>query len=105
MIVSGGVNLYPARVDEALVGHLEFATVPPSHYSDVELGQVMGAAIIPADKASSDDLIESVITHCRETIGSQLTPRHVFIVDELPRTEAGKLYRHRLTKQFSNRPR
>ena len=99
------MNLYPARVDEALVGHLGVRDGAAFALSDVELGQVMGAAIIPADKASSDDLIESVITHCRETIGSQLTPRHVFIVDELPRTEAGKLYRHRLTEQFSNRPR
>ncbi len=35
-------------------------------------------------------------------IGSQLTPRHLFIVDELPRTEAGKLYRYRLQEQFES---
>ena len=104
-IVSGGVNLYPARVDEALFGHPGVHDGAAFALADSELGQVMAAAIIPADKASSDSLIESVIAHCRETIGSQLTPRHVFIVDELPRTEAGKLYRHRLTEQFSNRPR
>ena len=100
-IVSGGVNLYPARVDEALVGHRGVLDGAAFALADVEFGQVMAAAIIPADKTPSDDLIESVVSHCRETIGSQLTPRQVFIVDELPRTEAGKLYRHRLTEQFS----
>ena len=105
-IVSGGVNLYPARVDEALVGHPGVRDGAAFALDDFEFGQVMAAAIIPAaipaDGASTDDLIESVVSHCRETIGSQLTPRQVFIVDELPRTEAGKLYRHRLTEQFSN---
>ncbi len=100
-IVSGGVNLYPARVDEALVGHRGVLDGAAFALDDVEFGQVMAAAIIPADGASTDDLIESVVSHCRQTIGSQLTPRQVFIVDELPRTEAGKLYRHRLTEQFS----
>ena len=103
-IVSGGVNLYPARVDEALVGHPGVHDGAAFALSDVEFGQVMAAAIIPVDNTPNNDLIESVITHCRETIGSQLTPRHVFIVDELPRTEAGKLYRHRLTEQFSCPP-
>ncbi len=102
-IVSGGVNLYPARVDEALLGHRGVSDGAAFALDDVEFGQVMAAAIIPVEEASTDDLIESVISHCQETIGSQLTPRHVFIVDELPRTEAGKLYRHRLTEQFSNR--
>lgn len=100
-IVSGGVNLYPARVDEALVGHRGVLDGAAFALDDDEFGQVMAAAIIPADEAPSDDLIESVVSHCRETVGSQLTPRQVFIVEELPRTEAGKLYRHRLTEQFS----
>lgn len=101
-IVSGGVNLYPARVDEALAAHPKVRDGAAFAVADTELGQVMAAAIIPADEASGDGLIESVIAHCRETIGSQLTPRKVFIVDELPRTEAGKLYRHRLVEQFSD---
>ena len=100
-VVSGGVNLYPARVDEALVSHQGVLDGAAFALDDVEFGQVMAAAIIPAEEASTDDLIESVVSHCRETIGSQLAPRQVFIVEELPRTEAGKLYRHRLTEQFS----
>ena len=101
-IVSGGVNLYPARVDEALASHPGVRDGAAFALADVEFGQVMAAAIIPADSDSSDGLIESLTAHCQETIGSQLTPRHLFIVDQLPRTEAGKLYRHRLQEQFSN---
>ena len=100
-VVSGGVNLYPARVDEALINHPDVRDGAAFALGDTELGEVMAAAVIPAAGASSDGLIESIIAHCRETIGSQLTPRQVFIVDNLPRTEAGKLYRHRLVEQFS----
>lgn len=101
-VVSGGVNLYPARVDEALISHPSVRDAAAFALGDSELGEVMAAAVIAADGVSIDGLAESIIAHCRETIGSQLAPRQVFIVDKLPRTEAGKLYRHRLVEKFSD---
>ena len=100
-VVSGGLNLYPARVDEALISHPDVRDGAAFELGDTELGEVMAAAVIPAAGASSDGLIESIITYCRETIGSQLAPRQVLIVDELPRTETVRLYRHRVAEQFS----
>lgn len=99
-IVSGGVNIYPARIDEALAEHPEVADGAAFGVPDTDLGEVVAAAIVPVEPSDTADLAESVIEHCRATLGSQLTPRHVHIVDSLPRTEAGKLYRHRLVDRF-----
>jgi len=54
-----------------------------------------------SDGTDPDAMITSTIDYCREAVGSQLTPRQVFIVNELPRSDAGKLYRSRLVQQFT----
>jgi hypothetical protein len=53
------------------------------------------------DGADPNTMITSTIDHCREVVGSQLTPKRIFIVNELPRSDAGKLYRSRLVQQFN----
>ena len=99
-IVSGGVNLYPARIDEALSEHPGVADGAAFGVPDPDLGEAVAAAIVPTEDPPPPGLADSVIAHCRKVLGSQLTPREVHIVDQLPRTEAGKLYRHRLADQF-----
>ena len=47
------------------------------------------------------DLEERLVAACRAELGSQMTPRRVFVVDELPRSDAGKLYRQRLVERFT----
>lgn len=101
-IVSGGVNIYPARIDEALASAPGVADGAAFGLPDEEMGQVVAAAVVPSQQWATEDIAEVVIDHCRATIGSQLSPRHVFVVDELPRSDAGKLYRHRLVERFSS---
>ncbi|MDH3706318.1 MAG: AMP-binding protein [Acidimicrobiia bacterium] len=104
-IVSGGVNLYPARVDEALLAHPDLVDGAAFGLPDAELGEVLAAAVVPRDGASStSELAESVRAHCRDRVGAQLTPRVVHVVDELPRSDAGKLYRRRLVDAFAPQP-
>ncbi|MGI9602272.1 MAG: AMP-binding protein [Acidimicrobiales bacterium] len=102
-IVSGGVNIYPARIDEALASHAAVVDAAAFGVPDREFGEVVAAAVV-LDATASADVTPSILEHCRSTIGSQLTPRSIFVVDELPRTDAGKLYRRRLTDQFSPQP-
>lgn len=96
----GGVNIYPARIDEALASSPGVIDGAAFGLPDDDLGEIVAAAIVIPHDADADAIIASTIEHCRGTIGSQLTPKRVFIVDELPRSDAGKLYRSRLVQQF-----
>lgn len=96
----GGVNIYPARIDEALASAPNIIDGAAFGLPDDDLGEVVAAAIVIPEGASADECITSTIAFCTEHIGSQLTPRRVFIVDELPRSDAGKLYRSRLVRLF-----
>ena len=99
-INSGGVNIYPARIDEALAAAPEIIDGAAFGLPDDDLGEIVAAAIVVPDGTNHDAVIESTINFCREQVGSQLTPKRVFIVNELPRSDAGKLYRTRLVQQF-----
>lgn len=97
----GGVNIYPARIDEALSSAPNIVDGAAFGLPDDDLGEIVAAAIVIPDGASADECIASTIAYCNEHIGSQLTPRRLFVVDELPRSDAGKLYRSRLVRRFN----
>ena len=100
-INSGGVNIYPARIDDALAAAPGIIDGAAFGLPDPDLGEVVAAAIVVATGTDHELAMERTIEFCREILGSQLTPKRVFIVDELPRSDAGKLYRSRLVQRFS----
>lgn len=99
----GGVNIYPARIDEALATAPGIIDGAAFGLPDDDLGEIVAAAIVITEDADHSTIIESTMDFCREHVGSQLTPRRIFVVDELPRSDAGKLYRTRLIQRFTNR--
>jgi len=99
----GGVNIYPARIDEALAAAPEIIDGAAFGLADDDLGEIVAAAIVVPDGSDHTAVIESTLAFCRDQLGTQLTPRRVFVVDELPRSDAGKLYRTRLVQQFTDR--
>jgi len=98
----GGVNIYPARIDEALATAPGVLDAAAFGLPDDDLGEVVAAALVVDAGIDRDRVIDSTIAHCQRLIGSQLTPRRVFLVEELPRSDAGKLYRQRLTDRFAS---
>ena len=100
-INSGGVNIYPARIDDALAAAPGIIDGAAFGLPDPDLGEVVAAAIVVAAGTDHELATERTIEFCRDVLGSQLTPKRVFIVDELPRSDAGKLYRSRLVQRFS----
>ena len=105
-IISGGVNIYPARIDEALATAPGIVDGAAFGVPDEDLGEIVAVAVVPTldvdAPAMRDALVTAVIEHCRNTVGTQMAPRAVFITDELPRSDAGKLYRRRLVERFSS---
>lgn len=101
VIISGGVNIYPARVDEALLGHRAIVDACSFGVPDDEYGETVVAHVIVADGIEADrDLESELLAHCRTSIGTQMSPRSIVFVDSLPRSEAGKLYRQRVRAPY-----
>ena len=97
LIISGGVNIYPAEIDAALLGHPAVADVGTIGIPNDEWGEEVMAVVQLADGIEAgDDLAAELIAHSRALLASYKVPRHVVFVDELPRHDNGKLYRARL---------
>ena len=94
MIIRGGYNVYPREVEEVLYEHpavLEAAVVGVPHAS---LGEEVGAAVSlrPGMSATPRELREYV----RQRVAAYKYPRHVWLVDELPKGPTGKVLKREI---------
>jgi acyl-CoA synthetase (AMP-forming)/AMP-acid ligase II len=99
MIVSGGENVYPVEVEEALARHAHVADVAVIGVPDAHWGESVTALIVPrpGTKPTADDLI----AFARERLASYKLPRSVEFVDELPRNPTGKVLKRELRERYA----
>lgn len=101
LIVSGGVNLYPAEIEAALLAHPKVADAAVIGVPDDEWGQRPVAIVQPDVTAEpSDTLAQNIIEHCRASLAGYKIPRIIEFIDELPRSEVGKVQRGRLRDAY-----
>lgn len=97
LILTGGVNVYPAEIEGRLLEHPEVADAAVIGEPDPEWGQRVVAVIQPRPGVlPGDDLAERLAAHCREKLAGFKTPRRFEFRDRLPRTESGKMLRRSL---------
>jgi O-succinylbenzoic acid--CoA ligase len=103
LIVTGGENVRPERVEEVLRRHRGLADVGVAGVDDREWGQAVVAYAVrePGSDASEDD----VLTLAREALKRHEVPKRVEFVGELPRTPSGKLQRRLLGSLYAGAPR
>jgi acyl-CoA synthetase (AMP-forming)/AMP-acid ligase II len=89
MIISGGVNIYPAEIEAVLTTHPAVADVAVIGVPDDYWGESVKAVVELRPSASAS--AEELITFCGERLADYKKPRSVDFVDELPRNPAGKL--------------
>jgi long-chain acyl-CoA synthetase len=105
LIISGGVNIYPAEVEAALITHPAVGDVGVVGRPDDEWGEIVVAAVEPQPGVVPDDaLAAELIGWCRDRIAHYKCPRHVVFVEALPRHDNGKLYKHQLREQLRAEP-
>ncbi|MGA2829595.1 MAG: AMP-binding protein [Streptosporangiaceae bacterium] len=97
MIISGGVNIYPQEIENALALYPKVFDVAVIGVPDQEMGQQIKAFVqlaegVPADQAAADELAGFL----RTRIARFKVPRRFSFVGSLPRTPTGKLAKHRL---------
>jgi fatty-acyl-CoA synthase len=94
MIVSGGENIYPAEVENALMGHPDVADAAVIGVPDDRWGEAVKAVIVLRPGAEQNPA--SIIAHCRELIASYKAPKSVDFIAVLPRNPSGKVLRREL---------
>ncbi|MEJ2088730.1 MAG: AMP-binding protein [Gammaproteobacteria bacterium] len=100
-IISGGVNIYPQEVDEALLAHEAVLDVCTVGVPNDEWGEEVKAVVLLAEGFSpSDELVESILHHGRSKLAGFKCPRSITFVDELPRLPSGKIQRRLVRAPF-----
>jgi long-chain acyl-CoA synthetase len=101
MIISGGVNVYPAETEAVLALHPAVADVGVIGVPDTEWGEAVKAVVELVDGCEpSDELAAELIAFCRERLAHYKCPRSVDFRAQLPRTDGGKLYKRLLRDEY-----
>ena len=98
MVVSGGVNLYPAEVENFLIDHPAVSDVACIGIPHPEMGEEMRALVVRADGCTPTE--DEILAYCRERLSSFKCPRSVEFVDDLGRTSMGKISRRALRAPY-----
>jgi acyl-CoA synthetase (AMP-forming)/AMP-acid ligase II len=98
MIVSGGENIYPAEVENALFGHPDLADLAVIGVPDPNWGEAVKAIVVAKPGAARDPA--SVIAWAKARIASYKAPKSVDYVEAIPRNATGKILRRELRKPY-----
>ena len=101
MIVTGGLNTYPAEIENIIFTHPDVAQAAVIGVADEKWGEVVTAVVAP--KPGMIIIEEELIKFCREKLADYKTPKKVIFVDELPMTSSGKILKRQLREQYSSR--
>ena len=101
MIISGGVNIYPQETESHLVTHPKVHDVAVIGVPHPEMGEEVKAVVVPAPGVEPGPALEDeLIQFCRAGIAHYKCPRTIDFVDELPRTETGKMQKRKLRDRY-----
>jgi acyl-CoA synthetase (AMP-forming)/AMP-acid ligase II len=98
MIISGGFNVYPAEVEQALLGHPTVQDCGVIGIPDDKWGE---AVIAVVEVRAGQQFVEAeLLAHARELLGPVKTPKRIELITALPRTNAGKVSRAELRRPY-----
>jgi fatty-acyl-CoA synthase/long-chain acyl-CoA synthetase len=98
MIITGGMNVYPAEIEAVLEQHPAIYDAAVFGIPSPEWGEAVHAAVVPAPGASVSE--QDVMAFCREHLARYKAPRSVSFSEELPRTGSGKILKRVLRAPY-----
>ncbi|HMT90902.1 MAG TPA: AMP-binding protein [Dermatophilaceae bacterium] len=101
LIISGGMNIYPREVEEALMTHPGVQAVAVVGRPDPEWGESVVAFVVPRDEAPSEADLDAT---CLARIARFKRPKEYRFVPSLPTNNYGKVLKRELRQQFSDSP-
>jgi long-chain acyl-CoA synthetase len=101
LIISGGVNIYPAEIESALLESAAVADVAVFGVPDAEWGEQVKALVVLNPGHLPDEATRgALLAHCATRLARFKLPRSIEFREDLPRTSAGKLYKRRLQDEY-----
>jgi long-chain acyl-CoA synthetase len=96
MILSGGINIYPKEIEDALTAHPSVSEASVVGFEDPQWGESVGAAVVlhAGQTLEAGDLA----AHVRQTLAAYKTPRRVILLDALPKGPMGKVQKAEVRK-------
>jgi len=98
MIISGGMNIYPAEIEAALEAHPDILEAAVFGIPNDEWGETVHAIVVVREGATMTE--EDVTTFSRDHLANYKLPRSVTWMDELPKTGSGKILKRELRAPF-----
>ena len=98
MVISGGVNIYPAEIENCLMTHPDIHDCAIFGIPDPDFGEALCACIKLEDGALLDPA--EVQAHVREHLAGFKVPKVVEFLDELPREDSGKIFKRKLKEPY-----
>jgi len=94
MIITGGLNVFPAEVEDVIRKHPQVKEVAVVGVPDTRRGEIVKAVIVPAGEVTK----EAIAKLCREHLPIFKCPRAIEFREELPKTSTGKIARSALRR-------
>lgn len=98
MVVSGGINIYPAEIEAVIDSHPGVLECAVFGIPDERWGERVHALVVARDGTAVDP--DSVVAYCREHLASYKVPGQVELVAELPHSLAGKILKRQLRDRY-----
>jgi len=101
MIISGGANIYPAEIENVLLGHPKVVDAAVFGIPHDDWGEEVKAVIEPVDGvAPSPELADEILAYCDGRLARFKTPKTIDFIEEMPRDPNGKLYKRKLRDPY-----
>ncbi len=97
MILVSGFNVYPNEVEEVLVAHRKVLEAGVIGVPDPDSGEAVKAIVVKSDPSLSEDELRA---YCHENMTGYKCPKHFEFIDELPKTNVGKILRRVLRERY-----
>jgi len=97
MILVSGFNVYPNEVEDVIAAHPKVLEVGVIGVEDAKSGELVKAVVVRKDDSLT---VDEVREYCKKELTGYKVPRYVEFVDELPKTNVGKILRRELRDKF-----
>jgi acyl-CoA synthetase (AMP-forming)/AMP-acid ligase II len=98
MLISGGLNVYPAEVETVLHRHPDISEVAVLGVPDDLWGEAVTAVIVTRKGRHASE--EDIVRHCKESLADYKKPRRIIFVDTLPKGNTGKVSKQALLEMI-----
>lgn len=100
MILTGGENVYSREVEEVIYTHPAVSEAAVIGLPDATWGEKVAAVVVLRKGATATDA--DIVRVCRDRLAGFKSPKHVFFIDELPKTVSGKILKRDLRDRFTS---